>query len=218
MAEAVPLNQVPKDADATKVVSLYNPLSFDFVHKFDGDKKTVKADTHSVFPENVAQLLAVHLAKVIVTHVVREERERDLKIAKRDGASLKDLDVLAAKAYPRYDMRVGDLAKALVGPSDSKAKLSKDEIMELVANATPEKAGSQKPKFGFADDSSAKEDEMEDVEQPTKPTKESEETENPYADLSDEELFAIAKERNITVRSNSSRDTVMKRVLESDNE
>jgi hypothetical protein len=128
MSKTVPLATVPKDVDDTKSVCVFNPLTTDFTHKFDGIEKTLKAGEYTTLPMPVAVHMAKHLAKRIVFAVAGEEREKVLETVEQSKRK-----VIEMKPYPRFDQRVGDVAKMLVFEMESKEKPKKEELLRAAS-------------------------------------------------------------------------------------
>jgi hypothetical protein len=128
MANAMPIGKVPKDHSDRLIKAVYNPMSVDFVHKYDGEEMTLPAGQKVLFTENIAVHLAHHLAKAIVRHVAREEREALLKKADEKGKI-----TLQMKPYPLFNYRVGDIAQMLVTEQSDDKKPSGDEIREAAS-------------------------------------------------------------------------------------
>lgn len=138
MSKPIDIRKVPVDVSDKTVKSVYNPLTVDFVHKFDGVEQTIPSGESAPFPENIAVHLARHLAKRIVMQVGEEEREEILK-----DLSKEEKQTVQMKPIPRFKYRVGDVAKLLVSDIQNKVIPSDEEILK-VASETEAKEGEKK--------------------------------------------------------------------------
>lgn len=155
MSKPLDIRKVPVDVGSTEVKSVYNPLSVDFVHPFDGDPITIPSEGFKTLPENIARHMARHLAKRIVMALGEEEREETMKTLSEEKRI-----TMAMKPIPRFAYKVGDLAKMLVMDTrdeqaipdekiiavakDNKAK--KDEVSREMQKAPVVKLGDKKGK------------------------------------------------------------------------
>lgn len=130
MAKPIDIRKVPVDVSDKSVKSVYNPLSTDFVHKFDGEDQVIPSGDFGQFPENIAVHLARHLAKRIVMQVGEEERE---EILKNLGNDEKARLTVSMKPIPRFKYRVGDVAKLLVSDARNEIVPSEDEILKVAS-------------------------------------------------------------------------------------
>jgi len=75
----IPIDQVPKDYDPTKIVYLTNPLTKKFSHKYDGKDFSIKAGATVQLIEPIAHHLAGHIAKaaLLPAEIDRETAFRD---------------------------------------------------------------------------------------------------------------------------------------------
>lgn len=63
MGKAIPIQEVPRDLNPTKIVQVKNPLDVPFTVKFNGEDFTVQAGDTEVMTEPVAHHFAKHLVK-----------------------------------------------------------------------------------------------------------------------------------------------------------
>lgn len=182
MAQAVPLNEVPKDVSARKVASVYNPLKEDFIHKFDGEEQIVKKGEHGIFPENIAVHLAKHLAKRVVMTIAGEERAKLIKELDKN-----EQVTVSMKPYPRFDKRVGDVAKLLVSAVDNNKKVDGDTIRSAASEENA-RANTQTT----LDDAKAPSGELADTTQPSV-----DEVVSDYDEMTQPALKKLANERNV---------------------
>lgn len=138
MARVVPLRKVKKDYSTVSVKSVYNPLTEEFTHKFDGEEITIPAGKRVELPENVAVHMARHLAKKIVTYTASNEREALLKTIEQGKRITVD-----SKPYPRFDRRTGDVAKLLVGEVGD-GEVEKEKILENASEESGRKKKEEK--------------------------------------------------------------------------
>ncbi len=131
MAEPIKIDLVPKDHSTDKIVKVFNPLSQDFVQRYDGKEKVIPAGKTKAFPENVGVLLAKHLGVLITTGVAMKEREELLKTI-NDKAEKNRED---QKTYPRFAIRAADVAKLLVMDEEETKTPDPSEIEKAASEA-----------------------------------------------------------------------------------
>lgn len=209
MAEPKALSAVEKDIDDTISKAVYNPLKVDFTHKFDGEEITIKAGEKYICPQNVAVLIAKHLAMVIVKRVATEDRMKLIeqledKEEKRQAAS---------KPYPLFSYRVGDVAKMLVIEHDDELPKASDILDEASEDSARSKG--REDKEDNKQDTTGDligEDEEEEVDETKDEDEKVEEVD--INSLSFAELRSFAKENNIALGNIKSKEEIKNKIVE----
>jgi len=208
MAKSIGIKSVPKDLSDVNLKSVYNPLKIDFVHRFDGEEFVLQAGKRTTFPENVAVHMAKHLAKKIVTYVADEEREALLETI-ADG---KEKVTVQMKPYPRFDRRVGNVAKLLVGEVSDSDDVDKSNILKTAS----EEAVKEKTVNSGDIGDSFKDEPAKDALGDDKG--ESSDEQSQYSELSRKELQEEVKVRGLEIAGNSKSEALVEALEKDDSD
>ena len=129
MAQTIELSKIQKDHSQTVIKSVYNPMKEDFIHSYDGEEMTIPAGEIELFPENIAVLMAQHLAMAIVRKTAKEDRAQILKNIEKSKHV-----VMSQKPFPYFSKKVGNLAMILVRDKREETPISKEDVKTAMSD------------------------------------------------------------------------------------
>jgi hypothetical protein len=126
MQNTTPIHKVPKDFDPMKIAEVTNPLAEDFKHSFDGNEIIIPEGKTLQAPENVARLMAEHIAR----KMIRSKHKAELAKKKKSlGENSESYLKIERSAIPMWDQQVEEIVKQIMVV---KSSLKDTTIMERV--------------------------------------------------------------------------------------
>lgn len=126
MQNTTPIHKVPKDFDPMKIAEVKNPFGVDFETTFDGQKIVVPAGKTLQAPENVARLVAEHIAQ----QLVRNKHQNEVSKKKKQlGENSESFLKIERSAIPMYAQKVEDEIKKIMTVQSS---IKETTLMERV--------------------------------------------------------------------------------------